>query len=237
MRILIIEDEYNLADMIRDYLKKENYIIDIALDGEEGLYKAEVENYDILILDVMLPKLNGFEVLRRLRENNHKLAVLMLTAKSELEDKLFGLDSGADDYMTKPFEMKELLARVRVLARRNGKQDIEKTGFADLKLEPTQCKLICQSTNQDILLGSKEYMLLEYLMLNGNCIISKEQISNKIWGYESDVEYNSVEVYISFLRKKISFLNSIVKIKTLRGLGYCLETEKSDKNPKILEKG
>lgn len=223
MRILIVEDEYSLADMIRESLIKENYIVDIALDGEEGLYKAGAEIYDLLILDVMLPKRNGFEVLKKIREKNNPVPVLMLTAKSQLDDKVYGLDSGADDYMTKPFEMKELLARARVLIRRNTKLEEDNLSYKDLKLEPNQQKLFCITTNQDIMLGSKEYLLMEYLIVNANRILSKEQISNKIWGYENNVEYNNTEVYISFLRKKINFINSKVKIKTVRGTGYCLE--------------
>ncbi len=228
MRILIVEDEYSLADMIRECLEKEKYIVDIALNGEEGLYKARTEIYDILILDVMLPRLGGFEVLKKIREENNALYVLMLTAKSELEDKIYGLDSGADDYMTKPFEMKELLARIRVLVRRNMNLDSESLCYKDLKLEQDQSKMYCIGSEQEIALGSKEYLLMEYLILNANRIISKEQISNKIWGYENDVEYNNVEVYISFLRKKIYFLKSKVRIKTVRGIGYCLEVDRSE---------
>lgn len=227
MRILIIEDEYSLADMIREYLEKEKYIVDIALNGEEGLYKAGTAIYDILILDVMLPKLNGFEVLKKIREENNPVSVLMLTAKAELDDKIYGLDSGADDYMTKPFEMKELLARIRVLVRRNMNLASESPCYKDLKLELNQFKLYCITSEQEITLGSKEYLLMEYLILNANRIISKEQISDKIWGYENDVEYNNVEVYISFLRKKINFLKSQVRIKTVRGIGYCLEVDRS----------
>jgi DNA-binding response OmpR family regulator len=225
MRILIIEDEYSLADMIRECLEKEKYIVDISLNGEEGLYKAEAEIYDLLILDVMLPKLSGFEVLKKIREGNNSVSVLMLTAKAELNDKLYGLDSGADDYMTKPFEMKELLARVRVLIRRNMKLEEDHLYYKDLKLEPNQLKLHCTSSEQEVMLGNKEFLLMEYLILNANRIISKEQISNKIWGYENNVEYNNTEVYISFLRKKITFLKAHVRIKTVRGIGYCLEEE------------
>lgn len=227
MRILIVEDEFSLADMIRDSLEEENYVADIAVDGEEGLYKAGSKIYDVILLDIMLPKLDGFQVLKGIRRKNPQVPVLMLTARSELDDKLLGLDSGADDYMTKPFEMKELLARIRVLLRRNQKKEEEGLGFLDLKLEPNLLKLICTSSGQEVLLGSKEYLLMEYLMLNAGRILSKEQISNKIWGYDSSVEYNNTEVYISFLRKKISFLQARVYIKTVRGIGYCLEEGRS----------
>lgn len=223
MKILIVEDEYSLADMLRELLEKEKFIVDVALNGEEGLYKAQVEIYDIIVMDVMLPKLNGFDVLKEIRKKNNDVSVLMLTAKSELDDKIYGLDSGADDYMTKPFEMKEFLARIRALMRRKLNLDSENLCYKDLKLEPNQFKLQCINNKQNITLGSKEYLIMEYLILNSKQIISKEQISNKIWGFENDVEYNNVEVYISFLRKKIQFLKSNVKIKTVRGIGYCLE--------------
>lgn len=223
MRILVVEDEYSLADMIRECLEKEKYIVDIAFDGEEGLYKASLKIYDLLILDVMIPKLSGFEILKKIRKENKEIPVLMLTAKAELDDKIYGLDAGADDYMTKPFELKELLARIRALVRRNMNLNSESLIYKGLKLDPNQFKLYCTTSKEEITLGSKEYLLMEYLILNSNRIISKEQISNKIWGYESDVEYNNVEVYISFLRKKINFLKSKVKIKTVRGIGYSLE--------------
>ncbi|MGL6199798.1 MAG: response regulator transcription factor [Lachnospiraceae bacterium] len=223
MRILIVEDEYSLADMIGESLEKEKYIADIALDGEEGFYKFSAEIYDLIILDVMLPKMNGYELLKTIRETNHEVPVLMLTAKSELEEKIFGLDAGADDYMTKPFAIKELLARVRALMRRSMKMPEATPAYADLKLVPTQVKLCCTSSGQEITLGSKEYLLMEYLILNASHILSKEQISNKVWGYETSLEYNNTEVYISFLRKKLQFLQSKVCIRTVRGTGYCLE--------------
>ena len=225
MRILIVEDEYKLAKMIGEYFEKEKYIVDLALDGEDGLYKAKSEIYDVIILDVMLPKLDGFRLLKEVREGNKEIPIIMLTAKEELEDKLYGLDMGADDYLTKPFEIKELLARVRVLLRRS--KSIKDLGLSyyDLTLEPGQSKLFCTTNNQGVMLGNKEYLLMEYLMLNSNRIISKEQISNKIWGYDNQVEYNNTEVYVSFLRKKLHFLNTRVKIRTVRGTGYCLEVE------------
>lgn len=222
MRILIVEDEYSLADMLRDCLEKENYVVDISLNGEDGVYKAETEIYDLLILDVFLPKLDGFEVLKRIRRSSIDLPVLILTAKSELEDKLNGFDLGADDYMTKPFEVKELLARVRVLLKRNAGFEEKNLCYKDLRLEPDSFCLYCTTSKQELLLGNKEYLLMEYLILNANRILSKEQISNKVWGYENSVEYNNTEVYISFLRKKLLFLKSEVKIKTVRGIGYSL---------------
>lgn len=222
MRILIIEDEYSLADMLRDCLEKEKYVVDISLNGEDGFYRAETEIYDLIILDILIPKLNGFEVLKRIRKKNHELSVLILTAKAELDDKLNGFELGADDYMTKPFEMKELLARVRVLLKRKSGFEEKKISYCDLILNPDQLKLCSTMSNKEILLGNKEYLLMEYLMLNANCILSKEQISNKIWGYENNVEYNNAEVYVSFLRKKLLFLESRAKINTVRGIGYSL---------------
>lgn len=227
MRILIIEDEYSLADMLRDCLEKEKYVVDISLNGEDGFYKAETEIYDLIILDILLPKINGFEVLKRIRKKNHELSVLILTAKAELDDKLNGFELGADDYMTKPFEMKELLARVRVLLKRKSGFEEKKISYSDLILNPDQLKLCSTISNKEILLGNKEYLLMEYLMLNANCILSKEQISNKIWGYENNVEYNNAEVYVSFLRKKLLFLESQVKINTVRGIGYSLGESRS----------
>ncbi|WP_099469365.1 response regulator transcription factor [Konateibacter massiliensis] len=227
MRILVIEDEYKLADLIRDYLEKEKYAVDIALDGEDGLFRAEAEIYDVIILDIMLPKMDGFEVLRRIRMKDSKVAILILTAKSELEDKLQGLDMGADDYMAKPFEIKELAARLRVLLRRMKKLEDDVLIYHDLRLDCNQYKLSCNRTNEEVVLGSKEYLLMEYLITNESQILSKEQITDKIWGYNNSVEYNNAEVYVSFLRKKLCFIHSEVKIKTMRGLGYCLAANKN----------
>lgn len=233
MRILIVEDEYSLADMIGDCLKKENYYIDISLNGEEGLYRAENVIYDLIILDVMLPGIDGIKMVKLLRESGNSVPVLMLTAKTELDDKVLGLETGADDYMTKPFEMRELIARVRALVRRNTKIDSDTLSFLDLTLDAKTLKLSCTSNGDSIVLGSKEYLLMEYLMLNARQIISKEQISNRIWGCDNTVEYNNVEVYISFLRKKLTFMKSNASIKTIRQRGYCLQEDGNNHDTEI----
>ena len=226
MRILIIEDEYSLADVLRETFKKENYLSDIATDGEEGLNQALTNIYDLIILDVMLPKLNGFDVLKQIRSAKIMTPILMLTAKSELTDKLEGFDNGADDYLTKPFNTKELLARIKALTRRKGEITLEKTIFGDLELDSKTCTITCLKNQKSIKLGLKEYLLLEYLIANQNIAVTKEQIVEKIWGFDGyDLEYNNAEVYISFLRKKINFVESKVRIKAIRNVGYVIEVQ------------
>lgn len=226
MRILIIEDEYSLADVLRETFKKENYLSDIATDGEEGLNQALTNIYDLIILDVMLPKLNGFDVLKQIRSAKIMTPILMLTAKSELTGKLEGFDNGADDYLTKPFNTKELLARIKALTRRKGEITLEKTIFGDLELDSKTCTITCLTNQKSIKLGLKEYLLLEYLIANQNIAVTKEQIVEKIWGFDGyDLEYNNAEVYISFLRKKINFVESKVRIKAIRNVGYIIEVQ------------
>lgn len=224
MRILIIEDEFNLADVIASRLKKEKYAVDIMCDGEEGLYNAISNIYDLIILDVMLPNVNGFEILKEIKNQKIKSKVIMLTAKSEIEDKLKGLEHGANDYLTKPFHMDELVARVNLQLRNNNveipKDYIE---FGDLRLNIKNTNLLCTKTNESIDVICKEFLLLEYLMYNPNQIISKEQIYDKIWGIDNEIESNNLEAYLSFLRKKIKLIGSNVQIKAVRGLGYKLE--------------
>jgi len=223
MRVLIVEDEFSLADTISDRLKEEGYAVDIAYDGNDGFLQAVSGIYDVIILDVMLPKMDGFTVLTKIRESEIHTPVLMFTAKSELDNKVYGFDCGADDYLTKPFEMKELLARVRALSRRRGEIDLSVLTCGDLQLNVNSCEINCTTTKQIIKLGAKEYLTLEYLMHNQKQIVSKEQIAEKIWGFDNEAEYNKVEVYLSFVRKKIKFIGSAVKIKVIRGIGYCLE--------------
>ena len=223
MRILIIEDEYSLADVLRAILRKENYTVDIAENGQDGLYQALTDIYDAVILDVMLPEMNGFEVLHRMRKEGIKTPVLMLTAKSELDDKVKGLDYGADDYMTKPFQTKELLARLRAITRRKGEIESSVIEFGDLELNTNLGEISCKATGKTMKLGAKEFQLLEFMLKNKNQIVTKEQIVEKLWGLESDSEYNNAEVYVSFTRKKIKFIGSKVMIKAVRGLGYILE--------------
>ena len=226
MRILIIEDEYSLADVLRAILRKENYTVDISENGQDGLYQALTDIYDAVILDVMLPEMNGFEVLNRMRKEGIKTPVLMLTAKSELDDKVKGLDYGADDYMTKPFQTKELLARLRAITRRKGEIESNVIGFGDLELNTNLGEISCKTTGKTMKLGAKEFQLLEFMLKNKNQIVTKEQIVEKLWGLESDSEYNNAEVYVSFTRKKIKFIGSKVMIKAVRGLGYILEEGK-----------
>lgn len=223
MKVLIIEDEYRLADLIRDFLEKESHQVEICTDGEAGYFLAVSEIYDAIILDVMLPNMDGFSILKALRKENKEVPVLFLTAKSDIDSKVFGLDLGADDYLTKPFEMRELSARLRLITRRRRSLTEDSEGFlsfGDLNLNKREHSLSCKRNGKEMPLSDKEYRLLEYLILNANQILSKEQISIRVWGYDSEVEYNSAEVYISFLRKKIAFLESQVEIITIRGVGY-----------------
>lgn len=224
MRILIIEDEFNLADVIKTRLEKEKYDVDISLDGEEGYYKAESNIYDLIILDVMLPFKDGFSILQDLRKNKIESKIIMLTAKVEIEDKLEGLQNGANDYITKPFHMDELLARVNIQLKQDTfykKQD--ELSYGDLKLHITKSTLTCTTTNETVELVRKEYQLLEYLMKNKEHILSKEQIYDKVWGMENEIESNNLEVYLTFIRRKLKAIHSEVKIKSVRGLGYKME--------------
>lgn len=226
MRILIIEDEYSLADAIAETLKKEGFNVEIITDGQNGEDEALTNVYDLILLDVMLPNKDGFDILRELRKEKISTPIIMLTAKSEIYDKLEGLENGADDYITKPFHMRELIARVKVLLKRNSNlEDTDIIEFSDLKLQLKIGKLTCGKN--EIIINGKELELLEILLINRNQIINREILANKIWGYDSDTEYNNVEVYVSFLRKKLKILDSNVKIKAVRGIGYKME-EKDD---------
>ena len=224
MRILVIEDEFSLADIIATKLRKEKYNVDISLNGEEGLDKALSDVYDLVILDIMLPKINGIEILKEIRNNNINTKVIMLTAKSSLDDKLIGFENGANDYATKPFHIEELIARVNVQLR-NGEKNINKDilKFGDIELNVRTSTIICIKNNESINISYKELMILEYLMNNKNQIISKEQIYDKIWGIDTDFESNNLEAYLSFVRKKLKIIDSDVTIKAIRGIGYKLE--------------
>lgn len=221
MRILLVEDESGLVYALKAIFMKENYCVDALMDGVSGLDYALTGIYDVIILDIMLPKKNGLEVLKELRKAQIETPVLMLTAKSELEDKISGLDNGADDYLTKPFQPGELLARVRAMTRRKGEITDHDLNFGDLTLKKRTREIHCGSAS--VKLGLKEFVLLETLMLNPKQIISKEQLIEKVWGFDSEAEYNNVEVYISFVRKKINFVRSTIQIKVNRGIGYYLE--------------
>lgn len=229
MRILIIEDEYKLADIIASRLKKEHYTVDISTDGEEGLYNALTDIYDLIILDVMLPKLNGFEILKEIRNKNINSKVIMLTAKAMLDDKLTGFESGADDYVTKPFHIEELVARINVqLRKKSNRVNTDYIEYSDLKLNIKNSTLTCTTTNESIELVCKEFLLLEYLINNFNQIVSKDILYDKVWGLDNEIESNNLEAYISFIRKKINAIGSIVRIKAIRGLGYKLEVSNEE---------
>ena len=223
MRILIVEDEYKLADVIKESLKKEKYSVDVSNDGEDGLDNALSGIYNLIILDVMLPHINGFEILKEIRENEIDSKVIMLTAKSELEDKLNGLNKGADDYITKPFHMEELIARVNVQLRKiNSKLDKNLLEYEDITLNLSNSTINC-SNGESIDIGLKELQILEYLMQNKGIVITKDQLYDKIWGVDNEIESNNLEAYLSFIRRKLKLIGSKVNIKALRGLGYKLE--------------
>lgn len=225
MRLLIVEDEKRLADTLRQLLHRQGYTADVSYDGVSGLDNAMSGIYDLVILDVMLPGMNGFQVAQKLRQGGIVVPVLMLTAKSGLTDRIHGLDCGADYYLTKPFEAEELLACIRTLLRRAGGalQESDTLTWGDLSLERGTFTLACGG--RDVRLSRREYDLMELLMRNGTQVVTKEQMLVKVWGYDSQAEDNNAEVYISFLRRKLSHLHSCVKIKTLRMLGYCLTQE------------
>ncbi len=224
MRVLVIEDEPRLAATLQDLLEMNGYTADVRHDGESGLDDALTGIYDVILLDVMLPKLDGFTVLRRLRAEKNAVPVLMLTARSEVSDKVTGLDSGADYYLTKPFDPQELLACVRALTRRQPElREPDGLQFGDLRLE--QGSFTLYRGDKSVRLSRKEYDMLELLMRNRNLVVTKENLLLKVWGYESDAEDNNVEVYISFLRKKLDYLGSAVKIRTIRMAGYLLSLD------------
>ena len=220
MRVLIVEDERNLAETLQQMLKKNRFDSDICPDGEKGLQYAREGSYDLIILDVMLPKMSGFSVVEELRREGNRTPVLMLTARSGVDDYVHGLDLGADYYLTKPFEMQELLACVRALVRRRGEVVLDELKFGDLVLSKSTGELTCGERR--IRLGKKEFSIMHLLMTNGNVLVSKEQILHNAWGIESEAEDNNVEVYISFLRKKLRFLHTAVQITTQRKFGYKL---------------
>ena len=225
MRILIVEDEKRLAGTLQDLLRRQGYTADVCYDGISGLDNARSDIYDLLVLDAMLPGMDGFSLLRKLRAGGHAVPVLMLTARSDLSDRVQGLDCGADYYLTKPFEPDELLACIRSLLRRGGgeaKTD-DAIAFGDLRLEPGTFQLSCGE--RSLRLSRREYDMLELLLRSQGRVVPKEQLLLKVWGYDSDAEDNNVEVYISFLRRKLTHLHSAVSIRTRRMVGYYLEVE------------
>ena len=210
MKILVVEDEVQLADTLAEILKRNKYNVDTVFDGDDGLEYARTGIYDCILLDIMLPVRSGTEIVQILRREKNATPIMLLTAKSEVEDKIHGLDCGADDYLTKPFSTGELLARIRALTRRKGEVEVDCLHFAELQLN---------RQTYDLIQGENRMKL----SLKDEQIILKERFIEKIWGYESDVEYNNIEVYISFLRKKLTAIHSTVQIRTARGIGYFLE--------------
>ena len=220
MKLLLVEDEYRMAQALCEILRQEKYEVDHCADGNNGLEALESGIYDIAILDVMLPGINGFEIAKRARKVGVRTPILMLTAKAEVDDKVMGLDSGADDYLTKPFATKELLARVRALGRRNIDTADGALKYEDIELDVATATLTCTTNGQNVRLSEKECRIMEYLIANQNQILTREQLALKIWGVESEAEYNNVEVYMSFTRKKLSYVEAKTEIKAVRGLGY-----------------
>lgn len=217
MKILVIEDEKIIADSLKKGLEQENFVVDVAYDGEEGYDLASTQNYDVILLDLMLPSKNGLEITSDLRKNNIFTPILMLTAKSQTEDKVNGLNTGADDYLAKPFDFSELLARVRALSRRPRKSKSDIFKIDDLEINTSD--LDVKVNNKKVNLSKKEYLLLEYLARNKGKTLSKNNIMENVWNFDADILPNTVEVYIGYLRNKIGKS----KIKTIRGFGYKLE--------------
>ena len=218
-----MDDERRLADSIKEIFESQKYTCDAVYDGADGLSYAESGIYDVILLDLMLPKLNGFEILKKLRGEKIKTPILLLTARDEVSDKVKGLDYGADDYLTKPFSKDELLARVRALSRRTGDVIIDQLTFGDLLLDLNAYTLSCNG--KSIHIGYKEFEILKLFMSNPNQVFSKDDIITKVWGYLSEAEDNNVEVYMSFTRKKLAFVQAKTEIKAVRGIGYELRCD------------
>ena len=206
MKLLLIEDEIELSEALVQILTNNKYVVDAVYDGEDGLNYALTDIYDVIVLDIMLPKLDGLSILKKLRKEGILTPIIMLTAKTQIEDRVLGLDLGADDYLSKPFAAEELLARLRSITRRKGNVINENI-----------------LTYGDIRLTLKEFEIIKYFMERPKCVVSKDDLITKLWGFDSEVEYNNIEVYISFIRKKLAYLKSKVNIVTIRGVGYRLE--------------
>jgi DNA-binding response OmpR family regulator len=229
LKVLIVEDEKLLADSIRSLLTKKGFEVDVAYDGESGLEYAELGIYDLVILDIMMPEMNGYEVSKRIRAKRLGTPILMLTAKSEVEDRITGLNAGADYYLTKPFDTRELLACVNALLRRQGAQ-VDEIRFGNTSLDLSTATLVCGANS--IRLSAREFDIMRFLFQAGGKILSKEAILAKVWGYDSDAVENHVEVYIGFLRKKLASIGSDVRIESKRRLGYHLEVSEHGQHDK-----
>ncbi|NCC67830.1 MAG: response regulator transcription factor [Clostridia bacterium] len=224
MRLLLAEDEKELSNALVTILRHNNYSVDAVYNGQDALDYLEAENYDGVILDIMMPKVDGITVLKTIRKKGNYIPVLMLTAKSEIDDRVVGLDSGADDYLTKPFATKELLARLRAITRRQSELTDNVLTFGNIRLNRTNFEL--SGENDSFRLANKEFQMMEMLMANPRILISSERFFEKIWGYDSEAEINVVWVYISYLRKKLSAIGADVIIKATRNSGYSLEEKK-----------
>ena len=222
MRLLLVEDEKQLSEALQQILIRNKYSVDAVYNGDEGLDYALTGVYDVIILDIMLPKLNGLEILKMIRKRKISTPVILLTAKGSVEDRILGLDSGADDYLPKPFSPDELLARLRALTRRNGDFINENIlEVSDIKLNLSTYDM--EVNDNSITLTQKEFEILKYFMQRPKLVVSKDDLITKLWGFDSDIEHNNIEVYISFLRKKLAYVESNVKITTIRRVGYRLE--------------
>ena len=222
MKLLLVEDEKQLSEALQQILIKNKYSVDAVYSGDEGLDYALSDVYDVIILDIMLPKLNGIEILKMIRKRKISTPVILLTAKGSVEDRILGLDSGADDYLPKPFSPDELLDRLRALTRRNGDFINENIlEFSDIKLNLSTYDM--EVNDNSITLTQKEFEILKYFMQRPKLVVSKDDLITKLWGFDSDIEHNNIEVYISFLRKKLAYVESNVKITTIRRVGYRLE--------------
>lgn len=225
MKLLLVEDEKRMAQALIELLRPEKYEVDYCADGISGMDAVESDIYDVIVLDVMLSGKNGFEIAREARKKGVRTPILMLTSKGELDDKVTGLDSGADDYLTKPFMAKELLARLRALCRRNIGSVDGTLSYGDIVLDTNTSTIMCTKTGQSVRVSDKEYKILEYLIANQGHILTREQLAVKIWGFDSEAEYNKVEVYMTFTRKKLTFIGAVTTIKAVRGIGYELRCD------------
>lgn len=221
MKILIVEDETEIADGISSILESNGYDTKTVSDGITACDEIISGIYDLVILDVMLPQMNGFDIARKIRADGVVVPIIMLTALSQTSDKISGLDCGADDYLTKPFEAGELLARIRARLRRHDETILDKIEFSDIRLQQATQKIY--GSEKSIKLAKKEYQLLEYMMINHGQILSRDMLISRVWGYDEETEYNQLDVYISFLRKKLKFVSQNVIIVTTKGIGYSLE--------------
>lgn len=222
MKLLLVEDEKELSEALVEILSNNKYVVDAVYDGEDGLNYALTDIYDVIVLDIMIPKLNGLSVLKELRKKEITTPIIMLTAKSQIEDRVEGLDLGADDYLTKPFAAEELLARLRSITRRKGNVINDNyLSYGDVRLDLNTYDL--EVKGESIRLTLKEFEIIKYFMERPKVVVSKDDLITKLWGFDAEIEYNNIEVYISFIRKKLQHLNSRVNIVTIRGVGYRME--------------